>query len=357
MVTLPAPSRHDRASSASKASIPPAGRYRWTLVVEAPNLADRHDLGVTTVFAADAEANADAEQHGDEDAASISYLKEQQWTNPFATASAAMRSMRASFRVPARLQPVTGGEAVVAAPASGRFAADTLLSIGATVQAGQPLGRLEPRLAGGADRVTLDADVAEATAALESARAEQTRAERLVAERAVPGRRVEEARRQVAVAEARLRAADARLAQRDETLRTGGGVASGNAFTLRAPIAGRLIEVSATLGASYDEGAPLFRIVKTDELELQAFVPAVDADRARQRHSAGARTAGPQRSAPAAHAPRARFRCDRSRDARADGAVRGRQPARPNCWSARAAPPSCTRATKPRCSRCRPEPC
>ena len=143
------------------------------------------------------------------------------------------------------------------------------------------MGRLEPRLAQGADRATLDADVADAQAVVAAAKAEQARAERLVAERAVPARRLEEAQRAAGVAEARLKAAQARLAQRDETLRTGGGVASGNAFTLRAPIAGRIVEVMATLGASYDEGDHLFRIVKTDELELQAFVPAADVPRAR----------------------------------------------------------------------------
>ena len=59
-----------------------------------------------------------------------------------------------------------------------------------------------------------------------------------------------------------MTAAQARLAQRDEVLRSGGGAASGNAFVLRAPIAGRVAEVFAALGASYDEGAPLFRIVR-----------------------------------------------------------------------------------------------
>ena len=63
--------------------------------------------------------------------------------------------------------------------------------------------------------------MAEARAVVDGARAELTRAERLLAERAVPARRVEDARRAVTVAEARLRAAEARLAQRDETLRTG----------------------------------------------------------------------------------------------------------------------------------------
>src|SRR5205814_5688048 len=100
---------------------------------------------------------------------------------------------------------------------------------------------------------------------------------RLLEDRAVPARRVEDARRAVATAEARLRAAEARLAQRDETLSSGGGIASGNAFTLRAPIGGRIADVFATLGASYDEGAPLFKIVRTDRVELRAQIPAPDA--------------------------------------------------------------------------------
>ena len=79
------------------------------------------------------------------------------------------------------------------------------------------------------------------------------------------------------IAEARLTAAEARLAQRDETLGTGGGSAAGNSFVLRAPISGRVAEVFAALGASYVEGAPLFRIVRTDRVELQAHVPASDA--------------------------------------------------------------------------------
>jgi len=46
---------------------------------------------------------------------------------------------------------------------------------------------------------------------------------------------------------------------------------------LRAPIAGRIVEVMATLGASYEEGAPLFRIVRTDRVELRAQIPSADA--------------------------------------------------------------------------------
>ncbi|MGE3507336.1 MAG: efflux RND transporter periplasmic adaptor subunit [Vicinamibacterales bacterium] len=281
----PAPSRP--GAFRVEESPPAAGRYRWALVLEAPGLSDRHDLGTITVYADNQAARVDAARAeagpaASEDAAVIAYLKEQQWTNPFATTPVREADMRGSLRVPAMIHPLPGGEAIVAAPAAGRFRADKLLSIGDRVRRDQELGRLEPRLSAGADRATLEADVAEASAALDAAGVELERAERLLAERAVPARRLEDARRTKGVAEARLRAAEARLAQRDETLRTGGGAAAGNAFALRAPIAGRLAEVMATLGASYDEGAPLFRMVRTDRLELEVQVPAADVAIARQ---------------------------------------------------------------------------
>jgi len=263
-------------------TIPAAGRYRWALIVDVPGLSDRHDLGTITVFADELAAIADAEKQGSGDSAAIAYLKEQQWTNAFATAPVQESEVRASVRAPATIHPLPGGEAIVAAPAAGRFGAEALPSIGDRVRAGQILGQIEPRLSAGADRATLDADALETRAVLEAARIEQTRAERLLAERAVPARRVEDARRATLVAEARLKAAEARLAQRDETLRTGGGAASGNAFALRAPIAGRLAGLMATLGAAYDEGTPLFRIVRTDRVELEVQVPAADVARARQ---------------------------------------------------------------------------
>jgi len=257
---------------------PAAGRYQWELVIDAPDLMDRHDLGVVTVFPDQAAAVADAEGLPEGDPSAITYLKEPQWTIGFATAIVQEAELRRGVRVPAVIEPLTGGEAIVGAPADGRFMAGTLLAVGDSVSPGQELGRLQPRLGeAGADRATLVAAEAEAQASQDATASDLARAERLLAERAVPARRVEEARRAATVAEARLVAAQARLAQRDETLTTGGGVASGNSFVLRAPIAGRLVEVFAALGASYDEGAPLFRIVRTDRVELQAHVPASDA--------------------------------------------------------------------------------
>jgi cobalt-zinc-cadmium efflux system membrane fusion protein len=257
---------------------PPAGQYQWALIVDAPGLADRHELGAVTVFADQAAAIAEAERLAEDDPTSITYLKEPQWTNGFAAVPVQEAEVRRAIRVPAVIEPLTGGEAVVAAPAGGRFMSGSLPAVGTRVQAGQELGRLQPRSGeNGTDRATLAAAVSEAQLAIEGARAELARSERLLAERAVPSRRVEDAQRAVKVAEARLTAAQARLAQRDEALRTGGGAAGGNSFALRAPITGVVAEVLAALGASYDEGAPLFRIVRTDRVELQAHVPASEA--------------------------------------------------------------------------------
>jgi RND family efflux transporter MFP subunit len=262
--------------------VPPApGPYQWALMLEAPGLSDRHELGAITIFADEAAALAYAEQQPAEDAAAIAYLKEPQWSTDFATAPVQEAEVRSSIRAPAIIHPLPGGEAIVAAPAAGRLKAAALPSIGDRVREGQTLAWIEPRLAAGPDRATRSAEAAEAQTALEAARVEQTRAERLLADRAVPARRVEDARRATTIAEGRLRAAEARLAQLDETLRTGGGAAAGNAFTLVAPIAGRLADVTATLGASYDEGAPLFKIVRTDRVELVVQVPAADVARAR----------------------------------------------------------------------------
>src|SRR6185436_744939 len=141
---------------------PPApGRYRWALIIDAPGLSDRHQLATVTVFADERAANADADKHSADDPAAIAYLKEQQWTNEFSTQPVREMELRTAIRVPAAIEPLTGGEAVVAAPASGRFAAEKLISIGDNVRAGQTLGRLEPRSGGGEDHATLAAVVAE----------------------------------------------------------------------------------------------------------------------------------------------------------------------------------------------------
>ena len=148
-VTLPGSEPLRPGAFRVEGKLPPAGQYRWALLVNAPGLSDRHDLGSTMVFADEATAIADAEKQPEKEAAAIAYLKEQQWTNPFSTAVVREGDVRTSIRVPAAIEPVTGGDAIVAAPADGRYASQQLPSVGDRVAAGQTLGRLEPRLSSG----------------------------------------------------------------------------------------------------------------------------------------------------------------------------------------------------------------
>lgn len=255
--------------------MPAAGEYAWALLVRAPGLQDRHDLGTITVHPDEKAARAaSAPESG---SPTISYLKEQQWTRPFATIVAGAQPLRSSISAPARVTAVTAGDVIVPAPAPGRLAAGTLPALGADVRAGQVLARFQPRIAAVEDRATLVEQVIASKLALDAARTEQQRAERLLADMAAPARRVEEAKRAVAAAEARVQAAEARLAQGDETLNAGASGAGSNAFVLRAPISGRIVKISATPGATFEEGAELFHIVRTNPVAVVAMVSAADA--------------------------------------------------------------------------------
>lgn len=255
---------------------PAAGEYTWALLVDAPGVSDRHDMGPLTVFPDEKAARAAVKSESD--APTIAYLKEQQWTNDFATAIVHQKPVRDAVRAPAVVEAIPGGEAVIGAPAAGRVAPGAVLDIGTRVTAGQVLARFEPRLAAIEDHATLVREIAEAKAGVDAAQVERDRADRLLAERAVPARRAEEALRALGVARAQLQAAETRLEQRDQTLNRGG---AGNAFILRSPIAGRIVDIKATPGASFEEGAALFRIVRTDRVTVEAAVSAADSGRVR----------------------------------------------------------------------------
>ena len=308
---------------------PPPGRYRWALLIDAPALADRHQFGVITVFADEQTANAEAEQRPPEDPAAIAYLKEQQWTNEFATAQVREVELRTGVRVPATIEPLSGGEAIVAAPAPGRFMADALVSVGATVGAGQPLGRLEPRSGSGDDRATLASAVAEALAVTEAPA--PNRIVRNACWRIVPSRHAESRRRDGRWRWPTRAFARPRPVWRSVTKHCEAGAALRPAMrsSCARQSAAASRRSSATLGASYDEGAPLFRIVRTDRVELQAQVPAADAALSRDIAAVAFEIPGVPDPVAAGAAPRPRRRRDRFDDPGAARADRGRQPGRP----------------------------
>ncbi len=248
-----------------------AGRYRLSVLLNAPGLADRHDLGEVTVLTP---AAAEGRHAHEEEDGSVPFLKEQQWTLDFATAPARERRIAESLMIAAKIEPRTGGRADVTTPVAGRLAGDlSLRPIGSRVSRGDPLVEIVPHSGHGEDRPALELAVAEARNALELERAERARVERLVGAGALPARRRLEARLAERTAEARVAAAEAHMAQLDAT-RTGEGEGGRDTrFVLRAPISGVVAASDATPGASVEEGTRLFRLIALDRVHVVGALP------------------------------------------------------------------------------------
>jgi cobalt-zinc-cadmium efflux system membrane fusion protein len=117
---------------------------------------------------------------------------------------------------------------------------------------------------------------------VEQAQRDRARAERLLAAGAVPARRAEDARAVEATVQARLQAAQTRLAQYDATRTADGVETGGKRFLMRAPISGILSESSAVSGANVETGKILFRIVDIDALLVSGVVPESEFGKLRQ---------------------------------------------------------------------------
>ena len=139
--------------------------------------------------------------------------------------------------------PRAGHQATLSAPAAGRVA-QVLVTTGQMVQAGQTLVAL--------DQVPFHMAAQAADAALAAAQQAAARQQRLADEGIVPRKDAEQATAEVA--KARADAADARRA---EAL-----------SVIRAPIAGVVTRMSATIGASVDPAQPLVDIADPRALDV-----------------------------------------------------------------------------------------
>jgi RND family efflux transporter MFP subunit len=253
-----------------------AGAYEMAVHLESPGLNDVHELGPVEVHAG---AEAARQTTAAPEVESISFLKEQQWTLDFATEIVPSRPLRSSLRVPAEIIPRSGGEAEVNVPFDGRLVVSEPPIIGQRVTQGQVLAQLLPPTSTPSDLASLELATEEARAALQLARRDRERAERLVAAGAVPNRRLEEARTIESTAEARVRAAESRMAQYDTSSAAEASPQGAKLFALRAPISGVIQETHAAPGANVNAGETLFRIVELDTVYVSAIVPEAELPR------------------------------------------------------------------------------
>jgi HlyD family secretion protein len=155
-------------------------------------------------------------------------------------------------------------EASIGSELAGVRLDEVLVNVGDTVKRGQLLARYS-ELSMRADLASLDANVAEAQAALDKARLDAASADRLENSGALSRQEIRAVRTQAAVAEARLASA---RAQRDaHALRL-------SYARVVAPDDGIISARSATVGAVATPGSELFRLIRRGRLEWRAQVRA-----------------------------------------------------------------------------------
>ena len=218
----------------------------------------RHELGQITVFSSIDEVVINQEApDGD-----IVYLKEQQWTAPFATEQANIRNLSESWPAFATITAPPGSTAVVHAPLNASIAAQSLVSSGQFVEAGQVMARLLPRTATSADINALSTQLEQLRGRVNLGQADVTRVRDLVASGALPQRRLDIAETELSEVQSELRLVETRLNQ-VRTTNTDQGV------ELRAPISGVVAMANALPGAYITQGAELFKIIGHGQRWLQ----------------------------------------------------------------------------------------
>jgi membrane fusion protein, heavy metal efflux system len=230
------------------------GSYQVELALASPQVTSRHVLPEVVVF-----ADEDEIPHADEeeDAGGITFLKEQQWQISWEIVPAREDTVQQTTAAPGEIVAPDGALVEVSAPVDGIADAGAnrgAPSVGQSVRAGQLLAVLSPTSQAGG--------FAQARARLERLERQVQRDERLYEAGAIPARRLEEARQDLDVARAELRALGA------------GSVGGDYRLRLTSPISGVVARRSFVPGGRVAAGTPLFTIVDPRTAWLRAQVPA-----------------------------------------------------------------------------------
>lgn len=251
---------------------PAAGSYKGKIQVKTAEFEEALADFEMTVFASVDEAKKSGTEAREEPGApSISFLKEQQWKIPFATAFAAEDVAAPSIEVSGEVSTPPSGQADVGAAIAGRLVAPGggFPRPGQNVKRGELLATIAPAPAAPEDGARAELAVVEAEARKQAAEAAVERVQRLISDQAISQREVDEAQRELGVAEEAVKAAK-------RVLGVFSGSASGSgagSYRVTSPIAGVVVEVSATEGKSVKGGDQLFRVVDLNQLWLIARVP------------------------------------------------------------------------------------
>jgi cobalt-zinc-cadmium efflux system membrane fusion protein len=281
-------------------SLPQSGSFPARLVVRSEQVEEDLDLGEMVVHDDEASAAAAASSGAEEPADTVPFLMEQQWKVKLLLARAEPRSLSERLIVPARAAAREGASAVVSSSLAGRLAvppSGALPRTGERVEAAQVLALLEPPL-GASDLAQLRAfdlqldlevldvvrAIGEAEARLRFAERERERIAQLRAEGLSTQQQLDQAERDLAVAQNEVAAAARTKSSLDSLLasrgtRAEGGFAAARRFPLFAPISGAVVEVRRVQGESVGPDEPIFRILDSSRVRVDGRVFEFDLPR------------------------------------------------------------------------------
>jgi cobalt-zinc-cadmium efflux system membrane fusion protein len=175
-------------------------------------------------------------------------------------------SLSAEILAPATVSSAPNGEAIVTAHAGGTV---TRLNkrLGDAVRAGEVIATVESR-----EAATMAADSSVAQTRLTLARTRAAREQQLFDQRVSPRQDLENARAELAVAEA-----EARRARTTATAARVGG--DGRSILVASPLSGRITGQPVTLGAFVQPETELFRVADPRFVQIEASVTVIDAGR------------------------------------------------------------------------------
>ncbi len=242
---------------------------------ETHEVLDTIEAGTVTVAATaeDIQGQEEAEPRG------IPFLKDQQWRINFATEPVVARELQAALKLHAEVKPTATGEVRIVAPVGGTILAteNGPPALGRHVEPGEPLALILPLTPSTTRRTELEYEITKARSELEAAEHELARVRDLHRNRIVPTRRLEQARKEVAILQARLAAAQSQrsLFETSQALRT--QTPPRERFLLHSPMAGTIVAAQMTPGALVEAGQHLFTVVDLERvwIEGRLFEPDI----------------------------------------------------------------------------------
>lgn len=221
----------------------------------------------------------------------ITYLKEQQWKTQFRTEPVAKRMFSSSVKASGVILSKKNLDVIVSAPFAGMLQPEhngRAPTVGSVVRNGQVIATLSPaaQTADGSDNFAKQ--YVEARSRKSLADSEFERAKQLYTAQGISLKEYQEAEAEFKEAEANF-AAIAKYIQPDDVQPQRPNEFN---FLLKAPISGTVHEASFILGKQFNAGEPLFRIVNSSTVWLQAFVPVAEAGKLRSPRRAEFHVAG-----------------------------------------------------------------